>query len=122
MKSARVWILLVLAVLLPLRGAVAASMLCPTGTSSTSTTQVALHDHGSHEADHASAGHHDGAHEHGGSETCHACAAFCSLTPFVGEEPAVVAALDLSGVAFPAPAAPAPSFVCGGQERPPRSI
>jgi len=129
-KFARVCILLVLAVLLPLRGAVAAAMLCPMGESSVQGESATHHqgDHGPaghdghHEVDQAGAGHHAGGHDHGAHDACNLCAAFCSLTPFVGEEHPAVAPPDLTDVGFPALRAPAPSFVSGGQERPPRTI
>jgi hypothetical protein len=137
MKSARLWLLLLLAVLLPVRGAVAAAMLCPVAGGSVQVQAPAAHaahEEAAHEHAHA----HEGAHAHvqdasapnaaaaddhaKGSDGCNLCAAFCSLTPIVGSVPTVAAPADLTNTAFPEFSAPAPSFVSGGPERPPRSI
>ncbi|MGA0610487.1 hypothetical protein [Caldimonas sp. KR1-144] len=77
------------------------------------------HDHG---ADHAGAGHADHGHEDGAFDKCNLCSAFCSLTPFVSEPQTLLDPPDLADAEFPALSPPAPSFVCGGQERPPRTI
>ena len=134
-RTVRIWLLVFLAVLLPVRGAVAAAMLCPIGESGTQTElQVqaisAMHesmDHsmaheghaGAHE--HASANHHDG-HDHGATDKCNMCSAYCSLTPLVSNSPMLPEPLALSAVKFPDLSSPAPSFISDGQERPPRTI
>jgi hypothetical protein len=75
---------------------------------------------------------HGMAHEHaepagqagdqGGESTdgCDLCSAYCSLTPLVSDTPAIAAPPDAT-VKFPVIAPAAPSFVSGGQERPPRT-
>ena len=72
MKRLRLWLLVVLAVLLPIRGAVAAAMLCPpmgsgghtqrviTGHQPAAAEHLAAHEH-EHENEHE----HEHAHEHG---------------------------------------------------------
>ena len=74
-KALRPWILLLLAVLLPLRGAMAAVMLCPPAAIGTqSEVRVSgqpLDHHGSDQGvevhDHAAHGH--GVHDHGARHT-----------------------------------------------------
>ena len=142
MKTIRIWLVLLLAVLLPVRGAVAAAMLCPVAESGNQVELRLKHDHLSahHAMDHAvehsmapshgaehgaqhehAGGHHD--HASGGHpDKCNMCSAFCSLTPLVNTCPAIVPPVDAANTAFPAFSAPAPSFVSDGQERPPRTI
>jgi hypothetical protein len=131
----RIWLLLLLAVLLPLRGAMAAALLCPIAETG-SQVELRLHEHSlghqamdeSAHADHASmhlehvAGEphdHDGA---GQPDKCNLCSAFCSVTPLVSSQPRVFAPLDNAAVSFPDLSAPAATFLSGGQDRPPRSI
>jgi hypothetical protein len=129
-KAFRLWLLLVLVVLLPVRGAVAAAMLCNVAGSGVQAEVPAVeHPLGHHQAeqamahDHAAAdapsdpqGHHDA-----GSDKCNLCSAYCSLTPLVGAVPAFAEPLDLTAAQLAAPASPAPSFVSDVQERPPRT-
>ena len=136
-KAFRVFLLVVLAVLLPVRGAVAAAMLCPvagSGMQNEVNVHSAAHqamDHAMAHApadaqhdDHASAGH--GHHDHGqdqaGSDECNMCSAYCSITPLVSAVPQLPAPLDPPSVKFPGFASGAPTFLSDGQERPPRSI
>lgn len=115
MKSVRICLLLLLVLLLPIRGAVAAAMMCP------------VEDAGRHEMAasaahaHAGAGHHDG-HDHGAADKCHMCSAFCALTPLVGDTPRLPEPAALPAVRFPEFPAPAASFLSDGQDRPPRSL
>jgi hypothetical protein len=134
-RIVRIWLLLLLAVLLPLRSAVAAAMLCPVAETG-SQVELRLHDHSlGHEAmdesaqvdhasmypDHFANGHHQ--HDEAGQpDKCNLCSAFCSVTPLVGSQPALFAPLDIAAVSFPDLSAPAATFLCGGQDRPPRSI
>lgn len=140
MRTIRIWLLVLLAVLLPVRGAVAAAMLCPpTGAGGPETVLVAgsgmdhhamdavehaPHEHADHQMEHAendadapaSGGHHDGFGK------CNLCCDFCSMTPLLSTLPSIPTPSNLSSVQFPDPFAPAPSFLSDGQERPPRSI
>lgn len=130
MKSFRAWLLLLLVVLLPVRGALAAGMFCPGGAPAQARQAAHAHVHADADATHGAHAHHDEAShgqpaepqdQAGGTDPCNLCAAFCSLTAAVG------AGLSLRG---PPPAAmlvthlelPRASFVPDGQERPPRSI
>jgi hypothetical protein len=132
-RTNRIWLLVLLAVLLPVRGAVAAAMLCPpTNTQGqlVVAATTAATDHGEHRhADHLHAAHDAGAggtggHHAGsdGSAKCNLCCDFCSMASLLSALPSIPAPLDLSAVSFPRLSAPSPSFLSDGQERPPRSI
>lgn len=111
MKILRLCFLLLLAVLLPLKGAMAASMLCPAGV------QVEMQMHaGHHGMDDPAASPHD----HGTVDKCNTCSAFCSLTPLVSDMPRLPEPSAPVAVRFPAISTPAPTFLSGGQDRPPR--
>jgi hypothetical protein len=115
MKAFRICLLLLLAVLLPMRGAVAAAMLCP-------VEGQAHHDVGMQAAHaHAGADHHDG-HDHGVPDKCNMCSAFCALTPLASAAPKLPEPAALPAVKFPEFPAPAASFLSDGQERPPRTL
>jgi hypothetical protein len=141
-KSLRIWLLVFLAVLLPVRGVMAAAVLCPlSGGQPNLSAQVysppekpppleAVAITAGHEAHHGLAavaqpgdretgsGHYD----HGSAaDKCSVCAAVCSLTPLLASFPPI-AVPDLAGESFPALLAPVPSFLSSGQDRPPRSI
>ena len=143
MRTVRIWLLLLLAVLVPVRGAVAAAMLCPMPGAGGQVKLTLQHqaslpahhamDEATADAGHASMQDHPGAqhdhgaghHEHGTSnqpDKCNMCSAFCSLTPLVSTTLTVAPPLEIAHSAFPPLSAPAPSFLSDGQERPPRSI
>lgn len=137
MKTVRIWFLLLLAVLLPVRGAVAAAMLCPVAGSGAqmelamgphvagheAMDHVMAHDHaGGHGPASGASGDGDPGHDHASPEGCNVCSAYCSLTPFVSNVPTLPEPLGLTDVGFTDLSAPPPSFVSEGQERPPRSI
>lgn len=124
MKAVRLCLLLVMAVLLPIRGAVAAAMLCPMagpGTAVEMQAMAAMHEEMGHGMAHGGHPHEEG-HDPAAPDKCNLCAASCCLTPLAGSVPTVVAPLDLRAAAFPYYSTPPPSFVSGGPERPPRSI
>ena len=144
MKTWRICLLLLLAVLLPVRGAVAAAMLCSVAgpgaqmelpmvgqPASHAAMDSALSPHHSGGHDHA-AGHdhaHGDAssdseygHDHAASEGCNTCSAYCSLTRLLSNLSTLAEPLDASAVKFSDLSAPPPSFVSDGQERPPRTI
>ena len=142
MKSFRVWLLVLLTVLLPLRGALAAAMMCPVaGAAGQTGVQIAerAHDHGhSHghptSGDHAASAHHAGpelatqdADHHDlasvgdPSDKCNLCSAFCSVTGMVSGR-ATTAEPRAVVIGFPHRYAPPSSFIPDGQERPPRTI
>ncbi|HEX5683153.1 MAG TPA: hypothetical protein VFY73_03870 [Ideonella sp.] len=137
MKVLRLWLLLLLAALLPVRGAIAAAMLCPhAGAGAHSEMRLAnhhagdrgnaasvIHDHGPQE--HPAAAHHGSGHDGQGAmdhDKCNLCSACCSTTPLLSAMPSVPQPHDQAAVSFPDVCAPAPNFLSDGQERPPRSI
>lgn len=129
MNTARIWLLLLLAVLLPIRGAVAGAMLCSVGSAGMQAElqlvepHAGHHDMGHHEAghEHGGSGHHEH-HDHGATDRCNMCSAFCSLTPLLSDVPRLPEPGALPALKFPDFSTPAPSFLSDGQERPPRSI
>ena len=126
MKTLRIWLLVLLAILLPLRGAIAAAMPCE-GVGHHSPAQPAqMHHHmdaAGVEADSAGMIDH-GTHHHdrAGADKCNLCASCCSTAPLLLTFLSTVAALDDQSADFPLIQAPAPTFLSDGQERPPRSI
>jgi len=126
-KTLRLALLLLLAVLLPVRGALAVAMACaPAADGGGHVAMVAP------EATAQMAGCHTMAAEpaadapadttgqpHHGS--CHLCAALCSLTPMPADVPGVVASPQVADAAFARLHATAPHYESGGLERPPRS-
>lgn len=144
-KTVRLCLLLLLAVLLPVRGAVAAAMLCaPAGVGALGEPRMGSHSPlatGHHAMGHHAMGHHgdvadahaahpavlhgDGPSDPDASsaqDRCTLCAAFCSLTPLVGSARGLFVPQALPAASFPALSAPVPSFLSDGQERPPRSL
>ena len=151
-KAIRPWILVFLALLIPVRGAVAAAMLCPPvglgmhGTAGVSAHPLghtaALdgadgHQHPAH--DHAT--HDHGTHEHGSphhvsmgleqpldeksdlhGDECGLCSAFCSVTTLIASVPTIQAPPVVELTVFPPLSAPAPAFFSDGLDRPPRSV
>lgn len=110
--------------LIPVRGAVAATMLClPSGSAPQGESHV-HHEGMDHHA--AAAGHEadpgEGHHGTGGSGKCTLCSACCSSASLIAGTPQVAAPPAAASAAFPDLSAPAPTFLSDGQERPPRSI
>ncbi|MGM9488036.1 hypothetical protein [Ideonella sp. YS5] len=127
MKILRLWLLVVLATLLPVRGAMAAAMLCPPSVIGGQGEMHATHDHQAADMQGHSAHHHDAAASHdelpsSDHDKCNLCSAFCSITPLPSDMPGVPPPLDAPAASFPDFSAPAASFLSDGQERPPRSI
>lgn len=128
MKTVRIWLLVLLALLLPIRGAVAAAMLCPSSTAA-GHAEGHLHQHSTDTSEHAhmqqlhaTGEHHaDDGKPAGPSDKCGLCCDLCSVTPLVGSLPGVPVPQALASISFPDLRAAAPSFVSDGQERPPRS-
>lgn len=132
MKTFRLVLVVVLVVLLPIRGAVAAGMLCEAGSgmggdvaamsvqSGQSLDRPDLQ--GSSAADVISANTAAGEETNGmlSADSCSLCIGGCSSTGLVGN-PVLVLPHALNSGAFPPFAAAAPSFIPDGLERPPRS-
>jgi hypothetical protein len=129
----RVLLLVLLALLLPVRGALAGASPC-------ASSARAAHAHAeahAHAHAHAVGGSHGvqadtrHAHHHGAStggeqfsgavDPCSLCAASCSATPFVSEPLSMALPMAAAGAPFPAFVAPPPSHGTDGPERPPRS-
>lgn len=120
LKAVRLCFLLLLAVVLPIRGAVAAAMLCEVGGSGTQS-EVRMADNHAMGHDHAGHDHGGDAHHASGVDKCNMCSAFCSITPLPSDVPTLAEPLDLAAVESSDHAAPPPEFFSGGQERPPRT-
>jgi len=115
-KNFRIVILILLAFLLPVRGAFAAA--CPgggqSGTAVLGVEQAVagMHaDHGMH--DEQATGH---------PPACEGCAGTCCMTPLAFAPPSVQATVLTTSVLFPVLAVPIPDFYSGGQDRPPRTV
>lgn len=129
MKHLRIIILVMLSILLPVRGAVAATMLCSDGEGTGTAAVVAGHDDHDVRADHSSA-HHDAGEDAPDADstsadhpaTCHFCASGCCMASIVGTVPSLGEPRLTSSVIFPALTARIPAFQSDGQERPPRTI
>lgn len=134
MKYLRTFILVLLTVLLPIRGAVAAAMLCPGGAETSSAVPDAGHGHhdmhAGQDVDAHGSAMHDHSHAHGSdvssSDThagaCQFCAGGCCVTPLAFAPPSVESPLVTTSAAFPAITAPVSVHYPDGQDRPPRTI
>lgn len=133
MKTLRLVLLLMLAVLLPVRGAVAAAMMCPpTGSGSPHAMHAAGDPAGHvHGAEHTQMQMHMHQHQHeptpapthahAAGDACTLCAVCCTTAPLLADVPGLGAPVALRAAPFPALRTEAPSFVSDGPERPPRS-
>ena len=126
-KSLRIWLLVLLAFELPLRGAMAAVMLCADETGHVQAA-VADGDHHDHASVHGhgttdthSQHHHGSGSAHDADGKCSLCASCCSATAPATVNFAMPQAPP-AAAAFPDHRTPPAEFFSGGQERPPRSI
>ncbi|MGN6528895.1 MAG: hypothetical protein ACTHL8_21075 [Burkholderiaceae bacterium] len=125
MRLLRVWLLVLLAILLPMRGAIAAASPCEGLAHHAPAQRMHTHHHmhAAVEPDAASAADHGAAHhDDAGIDKCNLCASCCSATPMPMTFSPTVAALGDHVATFPLLQAAAPTFLSEGQERPPRSI
>lgn len=130
MKVVRVLLLVLFAVLLPLRGALAEASHCA-GAAAHALGAATTHDHddghthgGDAHASHAlSAGDEPaGSEASNPADACNLCSASCASPPILTSlQPLVHAPLAAAGPR-PAKVAPPPSHVPDGQERPPRHL
>lgn len=143
MKSLRALVLIVLAVLLPVRGAFAGAMACANagGSRAVAVAHEAMpHDHAASHGGHAAVMHHGESHhgenhdgagtadgDHDGqpptvhaAATCQFCASGCCMASLVASVPALGPAPLTAVASFPPLLVPAPAFESGGPERPPR--
>lgn len=133
MKALRLVLLLLLAVLLPLRGAIAAAAPCAgdgfRGPASSAQAGGHAHQHHHHHSGgpagepaslHAHAGGHP--HEHGDAGKCNLCASCCSAASLPATFSPAIAALEAAPASFAVVNASVQPFLSDGQERPPRSL
>lgn len=121
MKTFRLFVLMLLAMLLPLRGVSAAALLCEQQPAT--HTEMVVDD--AHEHDPASMPGHDHTnddHSHSGVDKGRHCLSSCSAAPLMGAVPSVLTPTLAGTTVFPHFAAPASTFQSDGQDRPPRSI
>ncbi len=134
-KYLRTIILVLLTVLLPIRGAVAAAMLCPggMGTSSAIPATAQGHHHDMHAAQDLGANEsatHNHSHAHVSDDSssdahagaCQFCAGGCCVTPLAFAPPSVESPIVATSAAFPAITARVSAHYPDGQDRPPRTI
>jgi len=132
-KKLRIWLLILLAILLPIRGAVAAGMLCEEPDAYAATASHSHQPAQGHTSVHADVQQAQDAADDGtsvshgtslgGADSCNLCVVFCcSVAAMVNQVLTVPAPLDLASTPIPVFAAAAPSFVSDGLERPPRTI
>jgi hypothetical protein len=136
-KTLRIWLVVLLTVLVPVRGVLAAVMPCaPEGTGSRigSHAEAPAFQTGHLDQRHAEQAADPAAdsacdpglsshHGHGasGQDKCDACSASCGGSPLPSAAAGVDEPIALSSVSFPGISARAPSFLSDGQERPPRT-
>ena len=127
MKSLRAFLLILLAVLLPLRGAIAAEGLCTMAHGPMGASHAA--GHGSHDVGRASASHQHHAsaaaqHAHGehqgGANPCNFCSAFGGIAGPIA--PLTVPARSPGAKVFARVDAPPARLIAGRLERPPRTL
>jgi len=113
---------MLLAMLLPLRAVTAATVLCEQQPASHS--EVVVHAHGHETAGAAGHEHSHQQHDHGhsGADKGRHCLSSCSAPPLMGEAPTIAPPHASGTTVFPRFAAPAPTFLSDGQDRPPRSV
>jgi len=122
----RICLLVLIAVLLPMRGAMATAALCPLQADASAHHGYEMasgHHHAGDEA--GSSQHHQDKHDKhddgSGHDKCSLCASCCSALPVPSSFASLPEPFGLAQ-SFPDLRAPAPSFLSDGQERPPRSI
>lgn len=144
MKSAA-RLLLVVALLLPFRGALAAAgLICHMGSPSSATVSQA-HESGDRGHAHAATGHHqhgdearpasqdhaphgaigdfaDATGPAGGASACDLCSSVCAAPPLPSHAAQLAVLLPATGERFPAVSPPRLAPTLGGLERPPRSV
>lgn len=117
-----------MAILLPIRGAVAATMLCPEGEGTDTAVLVAVDGRHDMHSDHAASHHHtakdvtDDSSSVKHPTTCQFCASGGCMASIVGAVLSLGQHSLTSSVYFPALTAPVPAFQSDGQDRPPRTI
>jgi hypothetical protein len=132
MKKLRIPLILLVALILPVKGAMAAAgMLCHLGSAQAMTAILQPHQHHA-EAHQNHAEHHalDGDSQSDAEDdarlipasSCAICSAVCSAPPLPANGIAFHATAPSGAERFPALSPPRPSAVHSGLERPPRTI
>jgi len=133
-KFLRICLLVLLAVLLPVRGALAAAMVCAPAGSAMASLVAAPGDQGAmpchmdmdgNDAGQPAAsalGEGDAQPHPDKTDRCNLCSASCSATPLLHDVPGIAEPGGLASASYPDVPAAAPNFLCDGQERPPRSL
>ncbi len=138
MKHLRILVLVLLSILLPVQGAMAAAMLCPGGAGTGTPAAVARPNasalHAGHQMpdERPAAGH--VAHHHASGDapdappatvehpsTCPFCASGCCMASMIGAVPSADQPVRAAAADFPALAPRVAAFLSDGQERPPRT-
>lgn len=117
-KTHRLWLLLLLALVLPLRTALAVGLPCPllaSGMGAPARETVSVMQA------HAATGEGAACHAPGDPGKCQAGSACCGLTPLWSEMPRCPGSGPAPATRFPALVMPSPLFLAEGLERPPRS-
>jgi hypothetical protein len=126
-KSLRVFLLILLAALLPLRGAIGAEGLCSLAQGPMGASHAAVH--GSHDVGRASASHqhhasagaqHAHGEPHGGANPCNFCSAFGGIAGPIA--PLAVPARSPGAKVFARVEAPPARLIADRLERPPRTL
>jgi hypothetical protein len=141
-KTWRIWLILLMAVLIPVRGAAAASVLCPIGSSGSSARIHVVDNVPTHNArDEARANHHAeiseqaseldhacdstgeerNSDEHAANDGCKTCAAHCSVIPLLSSLPIIPQPFDWALGKFSELRDASSSFVADGEDPPPRT-
>jgi len=114
-----------MAVLVPLRGAVAAVAVCPGVAGHAGIGMHMKERHlmgGAEELGLAAAEHcHGSHHDQDRADKCNLCSACCTAAPMTPTFTLTLAPVDVPSSGFPLTAAAVLAFISEGQERPPRS-
>lgn len=128
MNALRLWVVLFVALLLPLRDAVAATMRCAVPPAAAGTVQAdappqaVRHALPSCHEEAGAAVEEEQAPDEGASPgACPVCASGCHAAALTLAAPRVPGALPRTAAAFPPLHVPAPAFEADGPERPPRT-
>lgn len=133
-KSLHIFMLVMLALLLPLRGAVAAGIPCCDEHRGATQPLIMEHSSDHHHAAQTEPGS-IAAHQHGHSAfsdqpdsvttahagNCNTVSSCCTVSPMLSTLPTIEVPVGVSRQSFPTLPAPAATFHCEAHERPPRS-
>jgi uncharacterized protein involved in copper resistance len=120
----RFWLVVLLAVVLPVKGTMAAAMWCAPAGSTPAHMGAMAHgaEHGHAEHGHAEHGHDQHGHGKSTHDKCNLCASSCSSPSMPSTPPGLDGPEALTSQSFPDLPAPVPTFLSDGPERPPRTL